>query len=110
MSEHAGTIAVIGEALIDVVETGDDEPRLARPGGSPYNVALGLARLEAPVRFVGRISGDPLGTILRHHALRSGMDLSLCVDAPEPTTVALVELDGAGAAQYRFGVDGTADF
>jgi fructokinase len=110
VSEHAGAIAVIGEALIDVVETGDDEPRLARPGGSPYNVALGLARLECPARFVGRISGDPLGTILRHHALRSGMDLSLCVDAPEPTTVALVELDGAGAAQYRFGVDGTADF
>ena len=45
MSEHAGSIAVIGEALIDVVETGDDDPRLARPGGSPYNVALGLARL-----------------------------------------------------------------
>jgi fructokinase len=110
VSEHSATIAVIGEALIDVVETGDDEPRLARPGGSPYNVALGLARLGAPVRFVGRISGDPLGSILRHHAVRSGLDLSLSVDAPEPTTVALVELDAAGTAQYRFGVDGTADF
>jgi fructokinase len=110
MSDHAGTIAVIGEALIDVVETGDDEPRLARPGGSPYNVALGLARLEAPVRFVGRLSGDPLGAILRRHAERSAVDLTLCVEALEPTTVALVELDDAGAAQYRFGVDGTADF
>lgn len=110
MSAHAGTIAVIGEALIDVVESGDDEPRLARPGGSPYNVALGLARLEAPARFVGRLSGDPLGTILRRHAERSRVDLSLCVDAAEPTTVALVELDATGAAQYQFGVDGTADF
>ena len=110
MSEHAGAIAVIGEALVDVVETGDDEPRLARPGGSPYNVALGLARLAAPARFVGRISGDPLGSILRRHAERSDVDLSLCVDALEPTTVALVELDEDGAAQYRFGVDGTADF
>ena len=110
MSVLGGAIAVIGEALVDVVETGDDEPRLARPGGSPYNVALGLARLEAPVRFVGRLSGDPLGAILRRHAERSAVDLSLCVDAHEPTTVALVELDEAGAAQYRFGVDGTADF
>jgi len=110
MSEHAGAIAVIGEALVDVVETGDDEPRLARPGGSPYNVALGLARLDAPARFVGRLSGDPLGSILRRHAERSDVDLSLCVDALEPTTVALVELDEDGAAQYRFGVDGTADF
>ena len=110
MSAHAGTIAVIGEALIDVVETGDDEPRLARPGGSPYNVALGLARLEAPARFVGRLSGDPLGAILRRHAERSRVDLSLSVDVREPSTVALVELDDTGAAQYRFGIEGTADF
>jgi fructokinase len=106
----ADAIAVIGEALIDLVETGDDEPRLARPGGSPYNVAIGLARLDRPTCFVGRLSRDPLGTVLRNHALRSGVDLSLSVDAPEPSTVALVELDPAGAAQYRFGVDGTADF
>ncbi|HEV7206812.1 MAG TPA: carbohydrate kinase [Jatrophihabitans sp.] len=104
-----GTIAVLGEALLDVVETGDDDPRLARPGGSPYNVAIGLARLERPTAFVGRLSHDPLGIILRHHAERSGVDLSLAVDAHEPSTVALVELQD-GIAQYRFGVDGTADF
>lgn len=105
-----GAIAVVGEALIDLAEAGDDEPRLARPGGSPYNVALGLARLGQPAHFVGRLSRDPLGTVLRNHALRSGVDLGWCVTAAEPTTVALVELDAAGAAQYRFGVEGTADF
>ncbi len=113
MSDAIGertAIAVIGEALIDVVEGGDDEPRLAHPGGSPYNVALGLARLERRACFVGRLSADPLGTILRNHALRSGVDLTFAVDAHEPSTVALVELDPSGAAQYRFGVDGTADF
>lgn len=104
-----GTIAVLGEALIDLVETGDDDPRLARPGGSPYNVAIGLARLGRPTAFVGRLSHDPLGTVLRRHALRSNVDLSLSVDAREPTTVALIELSD-GVAQYRFGVDGTADF
>src|SRR3954466_2904545 len=110
MSAHSGAIAVIGEALVDVVEPGDDEPRLARPGGSPYNVALGLARLECPGGSGGPLSGDPLGVILRNHARRSNVDLTLCVDADEPTTVALVELDDAGTAQYRFGIDGTADF
>jgi fructokinase len=109
-SSPARPIVVIGEALIDLVETGDDEPRLARPGGSPYNVALGLARLDRPVAFAGRLSGDPLGAVLRTHALRSGVDLSMAVDAAEPTTVALVELDADGTAHYRFGVDGTADF
>ncbi len=104
------TIAVVGEALIDLVETADDEPRLARPGGSPYNVAIGLARLGQRARFAGRISRDPLGLVLRNHALRSGVDLALCVEAYEPSTVALVELADDGGARYRFGVDGTADF
>lgn len=103
-------IAAIGEALLDVVEHGDDEPRLARPGGSPYNVAIGLARLDQPVSFVGRISRDPLGSILRNHAHRSGVDLTHVVETDDPTTVALVELDELGSAQYRFGVTHTADF
>lgn len=105
-----GSIAVIGEALIDLTEAGDDDPRLARPGGSPYNVAIGLARLGQRTYFVGRLSRDPFGRILRNHALRSGVDLSLCVDAPEPSTVAVVELDAGGAAQYRFDIEGSADF
>jgi fructokinase len=104
------TIAVIGEALIDLVETDDDAPRLAHPGGGPYNVAIGLARLGRPTHFVGRLSRDPLGSMLRSHAARSAVDLSLCADAVEPTTVALVELDAGGGASYRFGIDGTADF
>lgn len=102
-------LAVLGEALIDLVEDGDDEPRLARPGGSPYNVAVGLARLGRRAAYVGRFSHDPLGEVLRRHAERSGVDLTRAVDALEPTTIALVELSG-GAATYRFGVDGTADF
>ena len=102
-------LAVLGEALIDIVETGDDEPRLARPGGSPYNVAIGLARLGRRTAFIGRLSRDPLGAILRNHALRSDVDLGHCVDTDDPTTVALVELR-QGIAEYRFGITGTADF
>lgn len=102
-------IASLGEALIDVVETGDDEPRLARPGGGPYNIAIGLARLGRPTAFIGRLSHDPLGLILRRHAERSDVDLSHTVNAHETTTVALVELVD-GIAQYRFGIEGTANF
>jgi fructokinase len=104
------TIAVVGEALIDLVELEDDAPRLAHPGGSPYNVALGLARLGRRTCFVGRLSRDPLGAVLRRHAERSAVDLSLAVEAAEPSTIALVELDAEGQAQYHFGIDGTADF
>jgi fructokinase len=103
------SFAVVGEALIDLVGAGDDEPWLARPGGSPYNVAIGLARLGRASSFVGRLSGDPLGAILREHAARSGVNLRRAVRAGEPTTIALVEFTGT-AAEYRFGVRGTADF
>jgi len=82
----------------------------ARAGGSPANVAIGLARLGVHTSFAGRISGDPLGTFLRAQLERSDVDLALAIDASEPTTVAIVGLDEAGAAAYTFYLDGTADW
>lgn len=105
----APLLAVIGEALIDLVDPGDDGPSAAHPGGSPFNVAVGLARLGQPVAFVGRLSRDPFGTVLRNHAARSGVDLTHSVDDARPSTIALVELED-GVAQYQFSVDGTVDF
>ena len=105
----------MGEALVDL--TVDDRPPApgelaitARAGGSPANVAVGLARLGVRTSFAGRIAGDLLGTFLRAQLERSGVDLALAVDAPQPTTVALVGLDPSGAAAYAFYVDGTADW
>lgn len=100
--------AVIGEALIDLVDAGRS-PYAAHAGGSPLNVAIGLSRLGQPTAFVGRFSRDPFGAVLRRHAARSNVDLSLAVSADQPSTVALVELD-EGAAQYTFSTSGTADF
>jgi fructokinase len=105
----AARIAVIGEALIDLVDPGDDSACRAHAGGGPFNVAVGLARLGQPVAFVGRFSRDPFGTVLRNHASRSHVDLSFAVTDRTPTTIALVELTD-GVAHYHFSVDGTADF
>jgi fructokinase len=106
---EAPVFAVIGEALIDLVDPGDDTAFLANPGGSPLNVAVGLARLGQPVAFVGRFSSDPFGTVLRNHAARSGVDLTLAVEDRQPSTVALLELED-GVARYEFSVEGTVDF
>jgi hypothetical protein len=38
-------VTVIGEALIDLVSGDSPLTYTARPGGSPHNVAIGLARL-----------------------------------------------------------------
>ena len=101
--------AVIGEALIDLVDPGNGTPCAAHPGGSPLNVAVGLARLGQPVAFVGRFSRDPFGTVLRNHASRSGVDLTLAVVGNEPSTIALLDIKD-GIARYEFSVDGTVDF
>jgi fructokinase len=102
------TFAVIGEALIDLAAPADDGASIARPGGSPMNVAIGLARLGQPTAFVGRLSDDPFGTVLRRHLERSAVDLRHVVQAADPSTIALVELTG-GQARYQFSLRG-ADF
>ena len=48
---------VCGEALMDVFAAGDTAAGMtldARVGGSPFNVAVGLARLAQPVAFSRR--------------------------------------------------------
>jgi fructokinase len=107
-------VIVVGEALVDVSaeQVGADGGlrMTARAGGSPANVAVGLARLGVPTRFAGRISREPLGGFLRAHLMRSGVDVTLCVDAPERATLAIVGLDEGGGARYSFYLEGTADW
>ncbi|HEY6762895.1 MAG TPA: carbohydrate kinase [Baekduia sp.] len=103
-------VAVIGEALIDVIPTEDDATFAAHVGGSPLNVAAGLARLEQPTAFLGRFSSDGFGRLLRRYAERAGVHLGAAPDAAEPSTLAVVALDDRGVAQYDFTVDGTADW
>jgi fructokinase len=100
------TVVVIGEALIDLAAPADDGSAIARPGGSPMNVAVGLARLGERTAFAGRLSEDPFGTILRRHLERSAVDLRHVVQATEPSTIALVELaEGHATYQFSLGAD-----
>jgi fructokinase len=102
-------ITVVGEALIDLV--GAEGSRFdAHPGGSPLNVAVGLARLGQPTTMMARLADDAFGRILRQHATDNGVDLSAAPVAAEPTTLAVVSLDAVGRASYDFYVQGTADW
>jgi len=102
-------IIICGETLIDLVPAGDDLWR-ALPGGSPANTAVALARLSLPTAMLARISGDAFGAQLRRRLALGGVDLRYVVDAAEPTTLAIVDLDDAGGARYTFHLDGTADW
>ncbi len=113
-------VSVIGEALIDLVQQSkrdggpsgaDAAPTFrALPGGSPFNVAIGLARLGQPATLQARLGRDAFGRQLRAHAQANGVDLKAAITAAEPTTLAIVGLDESGNATYDFYINGTADW
>ncbi|MFD0276409.1 carbohydrate kinase [Kitasatospora sp. NPDC127111] len=109
-------VAVLGECVADAFadsSAGQRPGELALrvlPGGGPANTAVALARLGTPTRFLGRISADPFGALFRQHLRGSGVDLGACVDAAEPSTLAIATLDPHGQAQYSFHAEGTADW
>ena len=98
---------VAGEALVDLVRR-EDGSYAAHPGGGPYNVARTLGRLGVRAAFLGRLSDDAFGARLRAELEADGVDLSASVATSAPTTLALAELDAAGAATYRFYAHGTS--
>jgi len=103
---------VAGEALMDVF-TGPATPTGialdARIGGSPLNVAMGLARLGQPVAFLGGLSSGALGQRLEAALDAEGVSLACVHRSAAPTTLGLVGLDAHGVADYAFYGEGAAD-
>ncbi|HZZ96595.1 MAG TPA: carbohydrate kinase [Jatrophihabitantaceae bacterium] len=97
---------VVGEVLVDLV--GQSPQFTAYPGGSPYNVAITLARLGAPAALVARTGRDEFGAMLEAKARESGVSFELWQVVDEPTTLAVASLDANGSAHYDFYFDGTA--
>ncbi|MFL5675281.1 MAG: carbohydrate kinase family protein [Chloroflexota bacterium] len=94
-------IVVAGEALIDLI-LAPDGTLAATPGGGPFNTARAIARLGGGVAYLGCLSTDRFGEMLRAALIADGVDLSLTATTEAPTTLAIAELDAAGAATYRF--------
>lgn len=102
-----GAVVVTGEALIDLVLARDGTLE-GHPGGGPYNVARTIGRLDQPVSYLGRVSADGFGTRLRRQLESDGVGLGSVIATDAPTTLALAELDEAGAAVYHFYDAGTS--
>jgi len=100
-------IVVAGEALVDLVAEPDGRLR-ALPGGSPFNVAVGLGRLGADASHLGPLSSDALGDLLAARLADAGVASLPVQRTPRPTTLAMVHLDGSGHASYSFYLDGTS--
>lgn len=95
---------VIGEALIDIVERGGSVIG-EHVGGSPLNVAVGLARLGRGVDFLTHIGTDARGRRIVEHAERSGVQLVSGSTTAERTPTAHATLDESGSARYVFDID-----
>jgi fructokinase len=105
-------IVVSGEALMDVFAAGSTASGMAldaRIGGSPLNVAIGLARLAQPVAFFGALSTGFLGDRLLSALQTEGVSTACTARVEAPTTLGLVGLDTHGVASYSFYGHAAAD-
>lgn len=105
-------IVVAGEALMDVFDAGATPTGVAldaRMGGSPFNVAVGLARLGVPVSFFGAVSTGFLGERLVAALRAEAVATAAVVRLARPTTLALVGVDARGVPDYAFYGEGAAD-
>jgi fructokinase len=102
-------ILVCGEALVDIFvgqPVGHELPTEAVAGGSPFNVAIGLARLQCPTALLATLSEDALGDFLASRLADAGVAGEYLVRCPQRTTLSVVATDHSGHPQYAFYSEG----
>lgn len=107
------TVLVCGEALYDFFQVAEKRPGeldiQARMGGSPFNVAVGLARRGVATALLTGISTDLLGERLIRSLIDEGVGTDYVLRRDQRTTLSLVGLDESGGPSYAFYGEGTAD-
>jgi fructokinase len=93
---------VIGEALMDIVE---HRGAVEHVGGSPLNVAVGLARLGRDVDFLTHIGNDGRGQRISAYVEASGAQLVPGSVSAGRTPTAVATIADDGSATYTFDVD-----
>ncbi|WP_371482649.1 carbohydrate kinase [Kitasatospora sp. NBC_00315] len=96
---------VIGECVADIVRT-PGRPDRTHPGGSPANVAYGLARLGRRAALVTQLGADADGELIRAHLGSAGVEVLTAGDGAR-TPAAVVTLDAEGHASYAFEIGWT---
>lgn len=94
---------VIGESLVDVVQHGDLDSE--HVGGSPLNVAVGLARLGRGVDLLTHIGDDEHGRRIVEYLNDAGVQLVPGSTAASRTPTARVRINEDGSADYVFDLE-----
>lgn len=100
-------IICYGEALIDFTQ--DGQGFVPHPGGSPYNVAIALGRLETDVGFCTQLSDDLFGKQLLNYLKNNNVSTENIVVSSSPSTLAFVSTPANAEPEYAFYSNGTAD-
>ena len=95
-------VLVAGEALTDIIRRGNSVEE--HPGGSPANVALGLARLGTPTSFLTALGRDQRGATINSRLSDAGVEV-----LPESWTLPVTSSASAlirpdGSAEYVFDI------
>ncbi|MFJ5831598.1 carbohydrate kinase [Streptomyces sp. NPDC093089] len=101
------SILVIGECVADIVRVPGAEDRV-HPGGSPANVAYGLARLGREVTLFTQLADDAAGRLIADHLEGAGVRVEIG-GVPARTPSAVVGLDAHGRATYAFDIAWTLE-
>jgi len=105
-------IVSCGEALIDFLPmTSAEGGRSWRPfpGGSPFNIAVAVARLGVPAGFLSRLSRDLFGDQLMAAMQDNKVDTALVRRSDEPSTLTFVDAAPRQEPRYAFFAVGSAD-
>lgn len=109
-----------GDSLFDMfvaeqtgaAESSADDTRISVSGvvgGSPMNVALGLSRMGHGSSYLTKLSGDLFGQRIARFLDNNNIDRTLSAPTDLNTTLAMVETQADGSAQYVFYIDNSAD-
>lgn len=93
-----------GEVLIDFLQD-PQQPGVFRrfAGGAPANVAVAVAKLGGPGRFVGMFGADMFGEFLRAELEHYGVDCHACASTTAAkTALAFVALNDEGDRSFSF--------
>lgn len=98
------TALVVGEALVDIVQH-EGRSLGEHVGGSPLNVAVGLALLGRQVDFLTWLGDDARGRRIANYVQDAGVALAAGSMGAAHTATALASLDENGSATYKFDID-----
>jgi fructokinase len=101
-------VTVVGEALIDIVMPFSGGS-VEHVGGSPANVAIGLARLGHDTRLATHIGTDERGRRISDLMASEHVALAPGSTNAERTPTAVAHLDAFGVATYEFDLEWTLD-